>query len=231
MEVLKASSPSWQSLSLSLSLTHVYNWDNDGALTLLSSHRGERMVRRSQERIDSSGLAFKYIWWCKSYIWLSYKLSLYIFSLLLISKILLYAYCRHRQCHASSLGWKGKKKMVSAHLSGEKSDGRVNLRMCLSWGMHWIRKSSSHAFKSTRFGVNHVIFFYFLHCLSGHSILTSFAVSTQSRLHLSLSLSPLSLLDRFISYLFAWSLMSLTPLVSSLSPITVWFTYANLFLY
>ena len=124
-----------------------------------------------------------------------------------------------------------EKKMVSAHLSGEKSDGRVNLRMCLSWGMHWIRKSSSHAFKSTRFGVNHVIFFYFLHCLSGHSILTSFAVSTQSRLHLSLSLSPLSLLDRFISYLFAWSLMSLTPLVSSLSPITVWFTYANLFLY
>ena len=117
---------------LSLSLTHADNWDNDGALTLLSSHRGERMVRRSQERIDSSGLAFKYIWWCKSYIWLSYKLSLYIFSLLLISKILLCVYCRHKQCHTSSRGWKGKKKWCQLISVGKSPTEE------LTWGCVWV---------------------------------------------------------------------------------------------
>ena len=38
-------------------------------------------IRRSQKRIDSSGLAFKYIWWCKGYIWPYHRLSLYIYSL------------------------------------------------------------------------------------------------------------------------------------------------------
>ena len=165
------------------------------------------LVRRSQKRIDSSGLAFKYIWRCKGYIWLYYKLSLYhIFSLLFISKISLCAYCRHRQCNTSSLGWKGKKKWCQLISVGKSPREELPEMMCLSWGMHWIRKSSSHAFKSTRFGVTHVIFFYFLHCLSGHSILTSFAVRTQRQIaslffSLSLSLthtiSSLFLIDSF----------------------------------